>query len=429
VTATGKPGDDTDATVYAPPASRKAFQRSALQSDATVRSAEGRAIDLGAVSGVNPIAAAANQLLCIVPQLRASVSHPDQNALRDQLLRQIVAFEKAARDRGISGEQVLVARYALCTLLDESISLTPWGGGGQWARFSLLVTLYKETSGGEKFFLLLGKMAEDPAKNLFLLELMYICLALGFEGRYRVISTGKGQLEEVRERLYNMIRKQRGESERDLSAHWRGLLTTTVRTVRFLPLWATAAVAALSLAGVFIGFSLALNQRSDNVFGMLAKLRVPTVRTTVVAKPVPPRLSGFLADEINKRLVEVSEDESASRVSILGDGLFEPGSAVIEKPYAPVVARVTEALNKVPGQVIVTGHTDDRPIRSVRFPSNWHLSQERAVSVVRLMSKTIDNPTRLKADGLADTFPVAPNDTPANRARNRRVEIILKVSQ
>jgi type VI secretion system protein ImpK len=86
-------------------------------------------------------------------------------------------------------------------------------------------------------------------------------------------------------------------------------------------------------------------------------------------------------------------------------------------------------LNKVPGQVTVTGHTDDRPIRSVRFPSNWHLSQERAVSVVRLMSKTIDNPARLKADGLADTFPVAPNDTPANRARNRRVEIILKVSQ
>jgi type VI secretion system protein ImpK len=272
-------------------------------------------------------------------------------------------------------------------------------------------------------------MAEDPAKNLFLLELMYICLALGFEGRYRVISNGRAQLEEVRERLYNMIRKQRGEPERDLSSHWRGLVTSTVRTVRFLPLWATAAVAALSLAGVFIGLSLALNQRSDNVFEMLAKLRVPTVRTTVVSKPVPPRLSGFLADEINKRLVEVSEDESASRVSILGDGLFEPGSAVIEKPYEPVIARVTDALNRVPGQVIVTGHTDDRPIRTARFPSNWHLSQERAVSVVRLMSKTIDNAARLKADGLGDTFPVAPNDTPANRARNRRVEIILKVSQ
>ncbi len=429
MTVTGKPGDDTDATVYVPPASRKAFQRSALQSDATVRAAEERAIDLGAVSGVNPIVATANQLLSLVPQLRASVSHPDQNALRDLLLRQIVAFEKAARERGISAEHVLVARYALCTLLDESISLTPWGGGGQWARFSLLVTLHNDTAGGEKFFLLLGKMAEDPAKNIFLLELMYICLALGFEGRYRVISGGRAQLEELRERLYNMIRKQRGDAERDLSPHWRGLHASTVRTVRFLPLWATAAVAALVLVGTFIGVNLALNQRSDNVFGLLAKLRVPAARATVVAKPVPPRLSGFLTDEINKRLVDVSEDENASRVSILGDGLFEPGSAVIEKPYEPVVARVTEALNKVPGQVVVTGHSDDRPIRSARFPSNWHLSQERAASVVRLMSKTIDTPARLKSEGLADAFPVAPNDTPANRARNRRVEIILKVSQ
>ncbi len=110
MTVTGKPGDDTDATVYVPPASRKAFQRSALQSDATVRAAEERAIDLGAVSGVNPIVATANQLLSLVPQLRASVSHPDQNALRDLLLRQIVAFEKAARERGISAEHVLVAR-------------------------------------------------------------------------------------------------------------------------------------------------------------------------------------------------------------------------------------------------------------------------------------------------------------------------------
>ena len=394
-----------------------------------MHAAEGRAIDAASLSGVNPLVAAANQLLSVVPQLRASVSYPDQEGLRDLLRRQVETFEKNARERGISAEQVLVARYALCALLDESISLTPWGGGGQWARFGLLVTLHNDAAGGEKFFLLLGKIAEDPAKNIALLELMYIALSLGFEGKYRVVAAGKTQLEEVRERLYNMIRKQRGEAERDLSPHWRGLQTSTTSTVRFLPLWATSAVVILILAVTFIGLNLALNQRSDNVFSVLAKLRVPVVKTVAAAKPVAPRLSGFLAEEISKKLVVVSENENTSNVSILGDGLFEPGSATIEKPYEAVIARVAEALNKVPGQVIVAGHTDNQPIRTVRFPSNWHLSQERAQSIVRLISKTIDSQSRLKADALADSYPVAPNDTAENRARNRRVEIILKVTQ
>ena len=425
-------GEDADATVFTSLASRKTFQRSALQSDAVVRAAENRTLSVGRLASINPIVAAANPLLSLVPQLRSSVAHPDTVGLRDLLLRQLGAFETAARSQGVTPEQVLAARYALCTLVDESVSLTPWGGSGQWANNSLLVTLYKEVWGGEKFFLLLAKMAEDPDKNINLLELMYVCLALGFEGRYRAIDGGKAQLEVVRERLYQMIRRQRGEPEHDLSPHWRGLRTTVGRTVRFLPLWVTVAVAALVLAGVFIALSISLNKTSDNVFGKLAKLRLAAPvapAAAVVVKPVSARLSKFLAEDIKNGLVEVREDETTSLVSIAGDGLFEPGSGIIEKPYEAVVSRVAEALNNVPGRVTVTGHTDDRPIRSVRFPSNWHLSQERAESVVSLMSKTIRQPTRSKAEGRADTEPVAPNDTPANRARNRRVEIVLKVGQ
>lgn len=425
-------GEDADATVFTSLASRKTFQRSALQSDAVVRAAENRALSLGRLASINPIVAAANPLLSLVPQLRSSVAHPDPVGLRDLLLRQLGAFETAARNQGVTPEQVLAARYALCTLVDESISLTPWGGSGHWANNSLLVTLYKEVWGGEKFFVLLAKMAEDPDKNINLLELMYVCLALGFEGRYRAIDGGKAQLEVVRERLYQMIRRQRGEPEHDLSPHWRGLRTTVGRTVRFLPLWITVAVAALILAGVFIALSISLNKTSDNVFGRLAKLRLAAPAAPVVAAVVKPdsaRLSKFLVEDIKNGRVEVREDETTSLVSILGDGLFEPGSGIVEKSYEAVLGRVADALNNVPGPVTVTGHTDDRPIRSARFPSNWHLSQERAESVVRLMSKTIRQPTRLKAEGRADTEPVAPNDTPANRARNRRVEIVLKVAQ
>lgn len=432
MTEASLPNEDSDATIIAKPQARKVFQRSALQTEATVQAAESHTMDLAALAGINALVAAANPILSLVPQLRSSVSYPDVNGLREMLLRQVGEFEKSARAHALPEEHIQAAKYALCTLVDESISLTPWGHSGQWARMSLLVTLYRETWGGEKFFLLLGKMAEDPARHLALLELMYVCLALGFEGRYRVADNGKAQLEEVRERLYNMIRRQRGNAETALSAHWKGLQTSIGRTVRFLPLWVSAAVAALVLAGIFFWLSLSINQRSDAAFSALAALKAPAPpapQVTVVPKPVPPRLSRFLAGEIKQGLVEVLETETTSLVRIRGDGLFESGAASVESKAEPLLVRISQALNEVPGQVVITGHTDSQPIHSARFPSNWHLSQERATSVLRLMSKTVTDPGRMKAEGRADSEPLAPNDTPANRSLNRRVEVILKVAE
>jgi type VI secretion system protein ImpK len=114
-------------------------------------------------------------------------------------------------------------------------------------------------------------------------------------------------------------------------------------------------------------------------------------------------------------------------VTIKGDELFASGSASIDARYIPVVQRVAQALNNVPGPVIVTGHTDDVPIRTARFPSNWELSRERALSVAKLMAGDIADKERLRTEGLADSEPLAPNDSAANRAKNRRVTVILKV--
>jgi type VI secretion system protein ImpK len=106
--------------------------------------------------------------------------------------------------------------------------------------------------------------------------------------------------------------------------------------------------------------------------------------------------------------------------------LFASGSARLESGLEPLVLRVAEALDRVAGQIVVTGHTDDVPIRTARFPSNWELSTERAGSVAKLMAGKLKEPARLKTEGLADSAPAAPNDSAANRARNRRVEIILR---
>lgn len=410
--------------------------RPALQNEAAIRGAEEKTLQLDASTGLNPLVAAANPLLTLVPQLRTTATYADPAGLRETLIRQLATFERVAREAGVQSELVAAARYALCTLVDESISFTPWGGAGQWARTSLLVTLFNETWGGEKFFLLLGKLAEDPAKNLQLLELLYVCLALGFEGRYRVIDGGRAQLEDVRERLYQMIRKQRGAAETGLSPNWRGVRAASGRGMRVLPLWVTASLATLVLAGTFIFMTIALNERSDAVFAMLVAMKAPAVRVPVqvqVAVAAAPtvelvRLKKLLATEIQKDQVRVEEDETTSLVTIRGDNLFQKGSAQIEAEYEPVIARVTQALNRVPGLVIVRGHTDNVPIHTARFPSNWHLSQERAASVARQMVQTLGDPKRIKVEGMADASPVVKNDTRENQARNRRVEILLKVA-
>ena len=92
----------------------------------------------------------------------------------------------------------------------------------------------------------------------------------------------------------------------------------------------------------------------------------------------------------------------------------------------PLLARIQGALVKMPGQVLITGHTDNQPIRTLRFPSNWHLSQQRADSVKQMLAANID-PKRLRAEGRAEAEPVESNTTPAGRAKNRRVEITLFV--
>ena len=117
-----------------------------------------------------------------------------------------------------------------------------------------------------------------------------------------------------------------------------------------------------------------------------------------------------------------------SVVTIKGDGFFEPGSAVISAEVRPLLPRIAQALSDTPGQVLITGHTDNQPIRTLRYPSNWHLSQDRADAVKAELAKTV-KPERLRAEGRADSEAVVDNATPAGRAKNRRVEVTLFVQQ
>ncbi len=119
----------------------------------------------------------------------------------------------------------------------------PLGQPERLGQAGLLISFHNETWGGEKFYDALDRLLAFPSGNLHLLELMYLCLALGFEGRYRVRDGGRDQLERVREQLFQTIRTQRGEPERELSPHWRGITERRDPLIHQVPLWVFAGLA------------------------------------------------------------------------------------------------------------------------------------------------------------------------------------------
>ena len=382
-------------------------------------------------SGSNPLVALANPLLNLIPQIRTTVHHADPAMLREQLLAELRQFETRAREAGIANETIIGARYCLCTTLDEAATLTPWGGGGVWSASSLLVTFHNETWGGEKFFQLLSRLAPYPAQHIDLLELQYFCLMLGFEGRYRVLDQGRSQLDLLKQRMLQLIRTQRGEHAGALSPHWHDPVMAA-RVQRTVPPWAVASVVALACVGLFIGLQWSLSSRSDEVHTAIDRLRAPRVLASA-AKPSPAaqtrRLAQFLETEIAEKLVSVLDLSDRSTIIIRGDSLFESGAATVsaDPAHAALLARIGKALNAVPGAVLVVGYTDDVPTRGLRFASNWELSVARAESVKNVLQALLDQPGRLRAEGRGASEPAVPNDSPANRARNRRVEITLMV--
>ena len=381
------------------------------------------------ISGSNPLVAAANPLLDLVPQIRATVHHPDPAHLRVQLLEEIRQFELRAKEAGIEPESIIGARYCLCTTLDEAATLTPWGGGGVWSAHSLLVTFHNETWGGEKFFQLLARLSHQPQQHINLLELQYFCLMLGFEGRYRVLDQGRSQLDTLKQRLLQLINSTRGEYARALSPHWQDSTVAPPRVQRVLPVWVAAVGAALVCVLVFATLQWLLAGKSDNVFSAIDQLRMPRVLATApVAKPAAkPRLAQLLEPEIRDGLVTVRDESDRSVVVLRGDGLFDSGAATVIERYQPLLSRIGDALNTVEGAIVVNGYTDDQPTRGLRYASNWDLSQARADTVKNQIQARLTNAVRVRAEGRGAADPVVPNDSVGNRARNRRVEITLLV--
>jgi type VI secretion system protein ImpK len=379
--------------------------------------------------GLNPLVQAASPLLLLTGQMRGAISPMDVTGIRRHVLEEIRRFEENARSAGVQNEIILAARYALCAGMDEAVLSTPWGSQSEWATHTLLVTLHRETWGGEKFFEMLDRISADPSRYIDLMELQYLCIAFGFGGKYHRQDRGHHHesLADVQHGLYRKIRHHRGTTDPELSLRWRGLEDRRNRLIRYVPWWVVGAAGLAILAVAFTAYYASLARLALPVHAELAKVGLEEFSPPPEpVKPLPgPTLKQLLAPEEAARAVSVEEKGNRTLITLLGADLFESGSVAVNPSYNQTLQRLAEAMNKVPGRVVVSGHTDDQPIRSLRYQNNFELSRERAVSVVDILKRTIDNPARLSFNGVGSSSPLyRPESTPENRSRNRRVEIV-----
>ncbi|MFH1146510.1 MAG: flagellar motor protein MotB [Pseudomonadota bacterium] len=131
-----------------------------------------------------------------------------------------------------------------------------------------------------------------------------------------------------------------------------------------------------------------------------------------------------------EKAVSVTANERGLVISIADKVFFDPGQAAIRDEVNPVLDKVAQALLKVPNHIRIEGHTDNIPINTPQFPSNWELSSGRATSIIRhFLSKYPFDPKKLSAAGYGEYRPIASNSTQEGRLRNRRVDIVIMNSK
>lgn len=396
-------------------------------------------------------------LLNLAHGIRFNDRHPDPEELRRICVDAITRYERDLASARVSAERARAAHYVVCATVDDVILSKPWGVRVGWARSGLVSTFHNDVTGGDRVFDILDHFHQSPGTNKDLLLLIYLSLSLAFEGRTRVSPKGALELSRIRDSLYKTLLGQYGIFERELSPHWQGVAARHQPLRTFATLWTLLSILALVLGLGYLFFTLRLNSASDVTFTRLASLpptETPSVRIDVPPPPPPPpeppkvavaappqkievapppappkpsrlkNLLTFLQPEVEKKLVTLADVDGRLRIRMNNSGLFATGSATVSPQFRDLIQRIGGALAADKFRAVVIGYTDNVPIRTVEFPSNWHLSEARAKAVGDILAQ-FTGPDAIVTSGRADSDPIASNATPEGREINRRTEIMV----
>lgn len=386
------------------------------------------------------VRAASNPLLeAVRPLLRAladmqEVLDPERiDVLHRLLSREVESFQSVCNSAQIRHEHVVGASYALCTALDERAHSTRWGaaarnhGAGVWAGRQLAVVFHDDARGGDKVFLLIGRLVAAPDEHIDLIEVLYFVLGLGFEGRYGAAANGRRQIETVRHRLHALLVASRAEVPHALSPRSPGASGMRSRGLRLPPPWLTGLAVVLVLLLVLGVCKYRLLQLEADAIRRISAIGTAGSEALAAKPGKALRLKDLLATEIARGTVDVEENAARSAVTFRGDEMFVPGQARLNARLVPVLMKVAAEIAQVPGAVEVAGHSDNRPVRNGVNSDNQALSERRAAAVAEVLEAHGVEHYRMTVVGRSDTEPVADNVTAAGRARNRRVDIVVKL--
>jgi type VI secretion system protein ImpK len=380
--------------------------------------------------GPEPLVAAAGRLIHLASRLKTMAVQPDLGPLRQLVIRELDAFSKRAQGLGLEPRSIQLAHYILCAFIDDAVMSTPWGANSPWSQHSLLAAYHNDVQGGERLFQFAERMESDPNREPRLMELLYLCLSLGFEGRAALVSGGQNLLGQHRTRLAAAIAQQRGSAPDELSPQWRGATVAGGRYQPRVPLWVIGT--GLALIGLLVFAALLFRLSSESSAAITA---LDQAVGTTAPPPAPPpapetqtptydRMRSILAPDVDAGRLAVLREGDDIVIRLVNQGLFDSGSATPAGSWNATFARLAEAANLTHGQIRIEGHTDNQQIRSLAFPSNLQLSQARASAVGRaLLSAGLADGNRLRTDGYGDAQPIGDNSTADGRRENRRVEI------
>ena len=331
--------------------------------------------------------------------------------LREKLIALLNAQEERAKTIGVSQEIFREARFAVLSWVDEMILNSKWPHRARWQH--LMSTYYGTLNAGEEFFRHLDQL---PPQWNNVREIYYLCLNLGFEGRF-AFGDERRELKDLKQRLYKQLCAS-GDIRQSYSRLFPEAYQKVSRAPQAKPplnlAWYILALCVPIL--LFAAFFLILRQKSNSLIAML---------DTPIIEPAAVDWARSLVQELGKKQIRADDEPDGVRI-ILESLVFGPNSAQLnpqaETKINDIVATVKRyAADRV---ILVEGHASRE--RDVDEARNRRLSEDRAQTVAEAFARSGFRRDRISAQGFGSAKPIALNDTEQGRAQNRRVEIIVK---
>lgn len=212
----------------------------------------------------------------LILQLRAADEFGDPEVLRRRIKDLLDSAEREALRTGVTPGNLQMAKFAIVAFIDETIISSDWSQKDRWMSKPLQLELYDQYDAGETFFTRLEQLREEPKANAEALEVYYLCLTLGFKGKYQLHE--QERLREIIENTYEELRQLPGMKPAKLSPHGkpRGQVVTEVKSK--MPAWVIAAAAVLIGFVIYVGLYYNISGTADNTAESIRNL-APTVST------------------------------------------------------------------------------------------------------------------------------------------------------